>query len=537
MMSRPVLRALLPRAASLRAAAPLLVLPILFVLVLFAMRGASLPFWQVFNLDPDYYYLLNGLRLVEGLPPTDVSHPGTPVQVFIALVLRLFYWGASAQAVVSAALSDPEAPLLAVTTALYPLVGLALVGLGLAFWRVTGRLEAGLLAQTAPFLSMIIPKFGLHPKPEPFLIMAAAWVVAAALPLLRDGDLRDRRAVWLGGAIGFAIACKLQALTLGLVPLFLLDRRRFLLLALAVPSAFLLFTVPAWPSADLWLDWVGRMVLHSGAYGSGAATVIEPGRYPRAVLALFGSKLIFTLVFVASLAALAVALRRRRFDRPSRLLAGIVCAQALTVLIVAKQSAAHYMVPALMLTGPALGILFVLSAQAARPLWHRRGWALAAVALIAVTVPAVRGQTLELARWTREAQSLDMSRFAACARIDYDSSSSLPYALLRGDLNALGRYSPLLAARMPPDTYAWFINDHTWWRRGFMHWTRRLDIAATLAPYPCLVFRGNQPQNAIPRAFQEIPGFRLDDRCEVGEETVFTMGITCAGTPPAALAK
>ena len=152
--------------------AALLILPALFVLVLFVMRGSSLPFWQVFNLDPDYYYLLNGLRMVEGLAPTDVSHPGTPVQAFIAMVLRLMHAGQPAGAIVEAVLNDPEAHLVAVTTVLYPLVGLALAALGHGFLAATGRLAPALLAQSAPFLSMIIPKFGLHPKPEPFLIIA-----------------------------------------------------------------------------------------------------------------------------------------------------------------------------------------------------------------------------------------------------------------------------------------------------------------------------------------------------------------------------
>jgi len=519
----------LPRSS--RDSALLLILPVLFVAVLFAMRAVSLPLWQQFNLDPDYYYLLNGLRLVEGLAPTDVSHPGTPIQVFVALVLRLMHPTAPVEALVAEVLADPERHLLTVTTVLYPLVGVALAALGLAFRRTTGSVCAGLLVQSAPFLSMIIPKFALHPKPEAFLIVAAALVLIATLPLLRAEPQRDRQSLWLGLAIGFAIACKLQALTLGLVPLFLLDRRRLILLALAAPAGFLLFTLPAWPSVDIWLGWVGRMVLYSGAYGGGAATVIDPTRYPRAIVALFGSKLIFTAVIAASLAALIAAARRRRFDPKTRLLAGLVLAQFLTVLIVAKQSAAHYMVPALMLTGPALALLYLITAETARPQWHRRGWAAMGVVLVALTLPALRAQTAELARWTHAAQSFDMTRFAACAKIDYDTASSLPYALLRGDLNAQGRYSPQLERLMPADTYAWFINDHTWWKHGFMHWTRRLDIATETAAYPCLVFRGSMPYIAIPMAEREIPGFRLDDRCEIGDETVFTMGITCTGAP------
>ncbi|MFD2233975.1 hypothetical protein [Phaeospirillum tilakii] len=513
--------------------AALLALPLALVATLFAMRAASGPLWQVFNLDPDYYYLLNGLRLIEGLAPTDVSHPGTPIQVFVALVLRLSDPLAPAADLVAAVLADPEGALARVTGLLYPLLGLALAGLGWAVWRASGSLAAALLTQAAPLLSMIIPKFALHPKPEAFLILAWALVIAAVLPLLRpEAARRDGPAARLGLAVGFAIACKLQALTFGLIPLFLLDRRRLAVLGLASVGGFLLCTLPAWPSAGIWVDWVGRMVLHSGAYGDGAATVIDPARYPRAVLALFGSKLIFTLTLVASLAVLAAALRHRRFDPSARLLAGLALAQIATVLLVAKQPAAHYLEPALLLTGPALALLHLRSAAAAPAAAHRWGWAALGLALVGLTLPAVTRQTNELAGWTRATQAFDMGRFAGCARIDYDSASSPSYALLRGDLNAQGRYSAQLEAIMPPDTYAWFINDHTWWKRGLMRWGHRLDPATAFAGYRCLVLRGSQPHLALPTALREIPGFRLDDRCEVGEETIFTMGITCAGTAP-----
>jgi len=524
--------------------AKLLVLPALFVAVLFVMRGSSLPFWQVFNLDPDYYYLLNGLMIVEGLAPTDVSHPGTPVQVFVALVLRLMHVGQPTGAVVEAVLNAPEAHLAVITTVLYPLVGLALVVMGGAFLRTTGRLAPALLAQSAPFLSMIIPKFGLHPKPEPFLIIAVCLLMAAALrvvrapALLTAPTLTDRHAGWLGAAIGFGIACKMQFLALGLVPLFMLDRRRLLLvLPLATIAGFLVFTAPAFPSRDIWFDWVGRMVLHSGAYGAGATTVVDTGRYPKAIIGLFGSKLIFTAVFVASLLALAgyARLRRRGLlaaEPLARLLAGILCAQAFLILIIAKQAAAHYMVPALMLTGPSLAILWVLSAKVFPVRSHGRVWLGLGVALGLITVHAVWKQNAELARWTREAQAFDMGRFGACAKIDFDSSSSLAYAFQRGDLNTLGRYSAKLAERMPADTYAWFINDHTWWTHGLMQWNRRLDLKEVAASYPCLVFRGNQPYTALPMATQQIPGFKPDDSCEVGEEGVFTRGIMCDGSAP-----
>ncbi|CAA7627650.1 conserved membrane hypothetical protein [Candidatus Terasakiella magnetica] len=521
-----------------RRNAVLLILPVLFALMLAVMLRSSLPFWQVFNLDPDYYYLLNGLRLVEYLPPTDLGHPGTPIQMFIAVVLRLMHAGEPTGAIVEAVLDDPERHLLVATLLIYPLVALALFALGRAFLTATGRLAPALLAQSAPFLSMIIPKFSLHPKPEPFLIIAACLLVAVALWVVRAGRLEDRHAGWLGLVLGFGIACKMQFLALGLVPLFILDRRRlFLVLPLATIAGFLIFVAPAIPSRDIFFDWWGRVLLHSGAYGTGQATIVDTARYPRAILGLFGSKILFTVVFLLSLFALGgyVRLRRRGLiaaDRLAGLLAGMVAAQLFTVLLIAKQAAAHYMLPALMLTGPSLAVLWCLSAKVFPARGHRRAWIGIGAVLALITVPAAWKQNAELARWTRDAQGFDMGRFKACAKIDFDSVSSLPYALQRGDMNAQGRYSPKIALRMPQDHYTWFINRHAFWDEGFMQFNIPKDLAQVVASYPCAVFRGTQPWRAKSWAADRIPGFHMDDSCEAGEETIFTTGIKCDGTAP-----
>lgn len=519
---------------------PLLIFPALFTLLLFAMGTASQPFWQVFNLDPDYYYLTNGLLLVEGHAPTDMGHPGTPVHVFFAVVYRLMHLGEPTGAIVDAVLRDPERHLRVITWVMYPLIGLTLVWLGHAFRTATGRLGPALLAQTAPFLSMIIPKFGLHPKPEAFLIMAVVFVLVAALRAARAERLTDQHAGWIGLALGFGIACKIQFAALGLVPLFILDRRRlFLVLPLATIAGFFIFFAPALPSWDIFVGWWAKILTHSGAYGTGDASVVQAGRYPKAIIGLFGSKILFTLTIALSLFALAgyVRLRRRDLvpaDKLAGLLAGLVAAEIFTVLAVAKQPAAHYLVPALMLTGPSLAVLFVLSARVFDSRRHLRAWSAIGAVLALITVHASWKQYSELARWTRETQSLDMDRFKACAKIDFDSSSSLSYALQRGDMNSQERYSPRLAEFMPKDHYTWFINEHSWWHPGFMQWNKPMDLKQVMASYPCTVFRGSQGSNLAHWATEALGNFQPTDSCPVGEEGIITFGIRCDGSTPLA---
>ena len=511
------------------------VLPLLFTAALGAMLTVSLPLWQVFNLDPDYYYLFNGLRVIEGLAPTDLGHPGTPVQVLIGAVLRLMHPLTPTAQLVDLVLHQPERHLIVATWAMYPFVTVSLYVLGRAFWRYSGSLWPALLAQSAPFLSMIIPKFALHPKPEPFLIVATSFLVAGALALAKADKPADRHAVWLGVAIGFGTAIKLQFAVLGLVPLLLLDRRRlFLIYPLACALSFFVFVAPALPSYPIFLDWWGRVLTHSGAYGTGSASVVDAAHYPHTILKIFGSKIIFTLTILANLVVLAAYARMRRrgvlaANPMARLVVGMILAQIATVIVVAKQSAAHYLIPALMLTGPELAALWLLTVEVSKPVNHRRVWMAVAAVLTALTLPALWSQTRELDRWTDEAQAFDMGRFGSCAKIYYDSSSAFSYAMQRGDMNAQGRYSPALSHWMPRDEYTWFTNDHSWWNHGLMWWNQPVRLADILAKHGCAVFRGSQTWTLPARIKAEIPDFTFDDRCKTGEEDILTKGVMCDG--------
>ena len=503
-------------------------LPVLFTLALFAARAASLPFWQAFNLDPDYYYLLNGLRLVEGLSPTDVSHPGTPVQLLVAMVLRLAHPFATTADLVNAVLSDPEGHLMAVTSVLYPLLAPALWLLGREVWRWGGVVWPALLAQSAPFLSGIVVKMALHPKPEPFMVICAALLAAIGFAAARAEGPRDRHAVWAGVVMGLGVACKLHFAALGVLPLLLFDRRRWAIYAAISALSFAVFFAPALGSLDIWLGWLHRLAMGAGAYGEGPQTVIDPGRYPHQVLRLFSARWFYTGAIALSVWMLLayVRLRRRGLlerDRSARLLVGIVLAQLATQLLIAKQPAPHYMIPAMMLTGPTLAILWRMSARLVPARRHRWAWlAMTAVMAVAGVAGTVR-QVRELAGWSRETASLPMSRFDSCAKVYFDAASAPSFALLRGDMNALGRYSPLLAPRFPTNEYTWFVADHTWWKQGLVQWGRPVALADILDRYPCTVFRGNQ----FGRFEQLTSAIHFDDKCMVGEEWVYTKGTTC----------
>ena len=101
-----------PKNFSFRHSLFIFILPLIILISSFLLRSASGPFWQY--ADPSYIYLLNGLTIFQGHPPFDVRHPGTPLQIIIAIMIWIFNLGRPTHEAVTQVLIDPELFLFAV---------------------------------------------------------------------------------------------------------------------------------------------------------------------------------------------------------------------------------------------------------------------------------------------------------------------------------------------------------------------------------------------------------------------------------------
>ena len=108
----------------------LLALPLCYISAALWIRSQGGPSWLWFNLDPDYFYLLDALNIVNLTTPGHVYHPGTTVDWLGALVLRVANPGASADAVTDAVLADPETHLRLIGTVFIVLNALGVLILG-----------------------------------------------------------------------------------------------------------------------------------------------------------------------------------------------------------------------------------------------------------------------------------------------------------------------------------------------------------------------------------------------------------------------
>ena len=518
----------------------LLALPLCYIAAALWVRSQGGPSWLWFNLDPDYFYLLDALNIVNLTTPGHVYHPGTTVDWLGALVLWAANPGASADAVTGAVLADPETHLRLIGTVFIVLNALGVLVLGAAGWRVFGDLPAAAFLQLAPFISTVVLKHSIHVKPEALLLLTVLMLAAVAVLTLQPG-LPDRHkgrfAAAFGVIAGFGVASKITALPVFLLPLFVLGGvRPIILYGVWALAALIVFTLPALGAYDVIFAWMAKVSQGTGAYG-GAGAGADWNVYLKGILKLF-KRPAFHVVFILSGLTLIGAWWRSRQGRPApapevRLLAGIWVAQLAHVLLVAKQPNAIYMIPSFVLIPLALVLVWRLAAGmlADRPGAVRvlgPGLVVLLAALVAAQGYGVSKLGRQLGRDHKAALSIDNGRFGRCARINLYASSNPSFALMLGDYVTGSRFSDRLAAIRPANDY-WL--EH-WWdqsRLVLRGWRGPEDITQVLNRFPCVVYRGTNWRPMDRLMPEAVPGLRFDAKCKAGKETIAVAGVDCDG--------
>ena len=120
-------------------------LPIAFVLAASLMRVAAGPFWSWFNIDPDYFYLLDALHVASFQWPGHVAHPGTTMHVFGGMILRAMHPLLSNADLQATVLSNPELYLGRIGQVLLAINAAALFLVGVIARRVMGHMLPALM--------------------------------------------------------------------------------------------------------------------------------------------------------------------------------------------------------------------------------------------------------------------------------------------------------------------------------------------------------------------------------------------------------
>ena len=345
----------------------LLVLPLLLVITAIYLNSARGPDWLAGNQDPEYVYLLNSANLAGMKGVGHIDHPGTPVQVLGAVVMRVVHFVSSPGVDLSEdVLTRPEFYMRAVKTVFVALNTLMLLALGVVVFLVTRSLWVGVWLQAAPFFSIVLVQFGLtRMSPEPLLMFSALALVLLTVVLVKRDDVPLLLVLGLALVTGLGIAVKVTFVPLVILPLVVLPRlKNKLVYGAGVAVGFVIFTLPIIRMYPLFFKWIYGLLLHSGRYGTGASSIVSSDRYIGNFQKLVVGNPFFSFVLFISLAVLAAGvivpkLRKVSFsNRYYKYLAGVFASQALGLLIVSKHSSNHYLLPVMCLSGLALYFIF-----------------------------------------------------------------------------------------------------------------------------------------------------------------------------------
>jgi hypothetical protein len=437
----------------------LLVLPICFVILQLVFVRAHGPFYLAHNLDPDYAYLGNSLNVLRLKAPRHIDHPGTTLQVFGAIVLKVAHPFSSNREIVSEVWQNPERHLHLINFALASMYFFCLVLAGILLWRRTGRLLPSLTLQATPFVLGNHFREVSRVTPE-FMLLSIGILMATGL-YLGSLDLKRKTlgTLPLGAlaALGTVTKMSFAPLAVAALPCFARWRERAAYLGCAAVVG-LLWLIPLAGQKDRLMQWTAGLAFRQGRHGTGEAGILPAEYLSNLFRLLVENPFITAAVALGWTAALYGLLRFKSTHciqgrRWSWLLLGLVLGQTFQILIVAKYGFGNhrhwrYLFPTVMLYP--LNVLLLL--EIANLLWPQYSWwpkLRLLMVCVALGLPTftLRAHYYGVAKATAErlefAQTLEAVT-AGQPKVFLHTTSSPYYAVFYADMHAGGHYSKLL---------------------------------------------------------------------------------------------
>ncbi len=322
----------------------------------------ALPFNRThFGNDPEYAYLMNGINIGMFKAVGHTDNPGTPVQVYSAVILRCAYilQPDKSEGFQKFMLRNADKYIEVERKGLILINSLVLLLLGVISWIMLRNIWLSLLLQIMPFTSANLTEHVFTKvSPEPVLLMATAALVLLIINHFFVQKRDEKRYTFYFALVcGFGLATKATFLPLIIVPLLMLDgkllRKRFLLL---ITPFFILFTIPALPQYPHMAKWFLLLTAHTGIYGEGGLGVISPMQYVKDLFLIFQNNPVLTITLLVSVLIISSSLLGSSFksdfknDLKFRIITALSAAQLTGVLMVAKHyHSNHYLVPVLCL--------------------------------------------------------------------------------------------------------------------------------------------------------------------------------------------
>lgn len=446
----------------------LLIFPAIILVAGLVMIGQMSPIYsglRNLDYDPAYPYLFNAVGLMKGYNPGLIEHPGTTVQL-MAGIISIASWsvarlcGLTTLAFPASVGANPEEYLRIIMTVFLAMNCAMIWWLGSAIARSTNALAAGMACQCGYLLfGPLFPRM-FHLGAETFLFLAATGLMATLAPALFAGrECSDKRAWAAGFFIGFGICSKINFSPLILLAL-LLVRLRPIAIAMSACALFsLFFLIPILGQSRQVISWLIVLASHDGPHGSGTGGPIDwtavPERFGKVVTAE-------PLLVVAAAALMAVIAFSGSRDKRKAII--ISAAAGTVVLLVLKNFAIHYLVPAVAIA-PAVIVWTIGRLSRASRAYAAAAAAAAATGIIATwNMSSAFAQERALRRANEKAIAEAIAKFDNPVVIGNFRSGYKPLAILMGLAWSDWKFARQFPQTAAPDFLTYYAGQKKLWR-------------------------------------------------------------------------
>lgn len=294
------------------------VLPVLSVITYLIVGNGKGPYYWTPNQDPDYAYLTNGLLAAMFQSPRHTDHPGTPLQVLVAIMIwighffRSLFDPALSKNFVTDVLTHPESYLHLINFALLLIMAIASFLLGWVAYRFSHSLIQVMILQISPFLMI---KTHLADEPSrvspDVLVFCISHILAIVLIYYLYSKQVERSrnfALSLGAVFGIGMATKVTFIPMFVY--FLLPKgwnRKGLALGAAIVT-FFIATLPIISRYQRTFNWMTGLATHTGPYGGGEAGLVDKNTVGRnAYLLVTWNPVFFSILGTATLVCIVLA--------------------------------------------------------------------------------------------------------------------------------------------------------------------------------------------------------------------------------------
>ena len=308
------------------------------------------PFYA-YSPDPEYACLLNGLNvsLLEFNRMAYVDNPGTTLQVYSGLIIRITHFFAGKDTVAQDVINRPEYYLSAISLSLIILNAflcflIAWVGKkrDIKTWQLL-ILQSGVL-----FSVSMLTLFHRLNSERWVIIVSLLFIIVYLLYGYKDKHPL-KFAIWSGVVMGMGMATKFNFLPVILLPFLLINtnKNRLIYSATGVAS-FFFFLLPVIGKLRYFFNFIIGIATHDGIYGNGEKRIFNPETMKVGFSQIFHLTPALAFLIFAIVTAIILAVRYRKKygkNRQILLFTGMLFTTLLQMIMVAKHFNYFYMLP------------------------------------------------------------------------------------------------------------------------------------------------------------------------------------------------